>query len=151
MLPQQRKACLVVIKAERGFPCRYGMTRLASSLIPLQTMRSSVAGGAVMVLKDVLVRGTGDRLCMTLHARDGTVRTCEIEAAFAVTDERECGWRETVNRVATLALVRVSRQELTGMDILVAVRAGPGLRVIVHEPAASTVTFFARHGRMLSQ
>ena len=119
------------------------MASLTGLAFPLEFVRITMAGDARPVFKEVAMR-LGIRFLVTVRAGRSRVCSRQFEPGGAMPYQCERRRREAVHVMTCVALVLISREELSSMRILMTVRTRRGLRMIVDDIASSGVALLTR-------
>jgi hypothetical protein len=107
-------------------------------------MRIAMTGDTRSVFKEVAMRLDIRWFFVTVRAGRRSVCSREFKPGGAMPYQRERRRHEAVHGMTCIALVLISRQELSCMRILMAVRTRRELRMIVDNIASSGVTLLTR-------
>ena len=120
MCTGERELCRAVVEVGN---CRPGTDVVAGfaadSRRCAEVVRIAVTCRARRVAEQIMVRARCGVLRVAIRTCDRRMGARQRKSRFAMTNEREGGWRESIGRMTRLAPVSVFRRELSGMRVFV--------------------------------
>ncbi len=116
------------------------MARFTLLLLRGEFVRIAVTRDARTLLENVLVRRARAALLMAVRTCHSDVGPGQIKPFLAMPDKAEGRRSEAINVMAGLTLVRIPRNKLTVMNVLMTIRAGFRLRMVIREGPLFRVT-----------